>query len=88
MKARIAARIAAARQATVAPELHVSAIEPHYTPDDIAKLWKVSVCKVRRDFRDRPGVLKFVSRNRNKREYTTLRIPQSVLERFHQERTR
>jgi hypothetical protein len=62
VKVRIADRIAAVRQTNAAPELHVSSIEPHYTPEEIAKLWKVSVCKVRRDFRDRSGVLKFVSR--------------------------
>jgi hypothetical protein len=45
-------------------------------------MWKLSVDAVRRLFCNEPGVLSLCnSRHSSKRRYTTLRIPQSVLER-------
>ena len=47
-------------------------------------MWSISPDTVRRLFRDVPGVLKIVRpETKRKREYITLRIPQSVLERAH-----
>jgi len=61
--------------------------ERHYTVEEIAAMWHLSKDAVRKLFRNEPGV--FVYSNPNprirKRPYTTLRIPQSVLERVHQQ---
>jgi|SRR6516162_8592067 hypothetical protein len=59
--------------------------ETHYTPQELAKLWNVSVQTIRDVFRDEPGVLKLGSNGtRTRRGYKTLRIPESVVERVHQ----
>jgi hypothetical protein len=65
-------------------ESAVSVDEKHYSPDELATLWGVSVDSIRRIFRDEPGVLKMGSRSpKHKRQYLTLRIPESVAERVH-----
>jgi hypothetical protein len=47
-------------------------------------MWNVSVETVRRLFQNEPGVLVLGGHaSGRKRRYTTLRIPQSVLERVH-----
>lgn len=58
--------------------------QPHYTVDDVAKMLKMSRDSVTRLFRNEDGVLK-VTRpgNRYKRTYTTLRIPENVLQRVY-----
>jgi hypothetical protein len=89
MKARIAERIQAAlekqRPAVVSPQAH----ERHYTASEIAEMWRLDASTVRRLFRDVPGVLKIgergVRRGRQ-REHLTIRVPESVLHRFHRER--
>ena len=69
-----------AREGRLAPIVE----DNYYSVDDIAALWKLSRDSVRRLFRHEPGVLALAPRNtRGKRSYTTLRIPQSVLERVH-----
>jgi len=56
----------------------------YYTIDEIAAMWKVSRDSVRRLFRNESGVLAISPRQRRgTRSYTTLRIPQSVLDRVH-----
>jgi hypothetical protein len=58
--------------------------EKHYTPNDLAKAWGVSVDSIRRLFRDEPGVLKMGEKSpSHKRQYLTLRIPESVAGRVH-----
>lgn len=58
--------------------------ERHYTIAEIASMWKLSKDAVRRLFQKEQGVLALGnSHSRVKRRYTTLRIPQSVLERVH-----
>ena len=61
------------------------ALERHYGVDEITEMWGLSKDAVRRIFRGVPGVLVIGTNNpqRGKRRYTTLRIPQSVLERVH-----
>jgi hypothetical protein len=59
-------------------------VEKHFTPDELAELWGVSVDSIRRLFRDESGVLKMGDKNpKHKRQYLTLRIPESVAERVH-----
>jgi hypothetical protein len=68
------------------PDLGISAIvaEKHYTPQELAELWGVSVQTVRELFKDEEGVLKIGSNGtRTRRGYKTLRIPESVAERVH-----
>jgi hypothetical protein len=62
------------------------AIERHFTCCELAKLWQLSPDTVRELFRDTPGVLK-ISRpeRRNKRGYTSFRIPESVAQKRHAE---
>jgi len=58
--------------------------ERHFAPDELAELWGVSVDSIRRLFRDEPGVLKMGDKSpKHKRQYLTLRIPESVAERVH-----
>lgn len=60
-------------------------IERHYSPAKIAEMWNLSSDKVRKLFEGELGVLVIRNEERRygKRSYTTLRIPQSVLERVH-----
>jgi hypothetical protein len=56
--------------------------ERHYTPSDVANLWRLSVETIRRLFQSEPGVMVLQGPIRKgKRPYKTIRIPHSVLER-------
>lgn len=59
--------------------------ERHYSPAEIVKLWSLSADCVRKIFENEPGVLVIgnTQPKYGKRSYTTLRIPQTVLERVH-----
>jgi hypothetical protein len=59
--------------------------ERHCTPQELAKLWMLDESTVRRMFRDEPGVLKHTRsfRRSGRREYLTLRIPESVVKRVY-----
>ncbi len=59
-------------------------IERHWSVAEIAAAWNLSQDVVRRLFCNEPGVLVIGRRVKGtKRRYTTLRVPQSVLERVH-----
>jgi hypothetical protein len=62
------------------------ALEKHYTCQEISALWNLDHATIRALFRDTPGVLK-ISRpaRRNKRSYTSYRIPESVAQKRHSE---
>jgi hypothetical protein len=67
----------------------MSALERHYTSIEVAKLWKLSDDTVRAIFKNVPGVLKIVRpETRNKRGYTSYRIPESVVQKVHAEMRR
>ena len=58
--------------------------ERHFTVAEIGEMWSLSDDVVRKQFEREPGVLVIGERaSRAKRRYTTLRIPQSVVERVH-----
>lgn len=59
--------------------------ERHYAVAEIAAMWQLSPDAARRIFQNEPGVLVLGNDDsvRRKRRYTTLRIPQSVVERVH-----
>jgi hypothetical protein len=61
------------------------ATERHYSPQEIAKLWNVSIGTVRRLFENEHGVLaiRVGKKSGGRRAYTTLRIPEAVIERVH-----
>jgi len=65
-------------------------LEQHFTPQELAQLWRLDESTIRRLFQDEPGVLKLGKANRRdgKRDYVSLRIPASVAFRVHQERSR
>ncbi len=58
--------------------------EPHYKVEQVAEMWNWSHDLVTRVFREEEGVLK-VTRpgSRYKRTYTSIRIPESVLNRVY-----
>jgi hypothetical protein len=59
-----------------------AAAERHYTPSDVADLWRFNVETIRRLFQNEPGVMVLRGPIRKgKRPYKTIRIPHSVLER-------
>jgi hypothetical protein len=62
------------------------AIEKHYTCLELAELWQLAPDTIRSLFRETPGVLRIVRpERRNKRGYTSLRIPESVAQKRHTE---
>ncbi len=64
----------------------MSALERHYSVSEVAELWGLSEETIRNIFRDRLDVLKIGSSfKRKKRGYIVLRIPESVLQKVHEE---
>lgn len=60
------------------------ALQQHYKPAEVARVWGLSEDTIVRLFRNEPGVLRLGSPGRGgKRKYVTLRIPASVLRRVH-----
>jgi hypothetical protein len=66
----------------------LNVFERHYTPKELAENWKLDESTIRRIFQDEPGVLKIGKSGRRdgKRDYVTLRIPESVATRLYRER--
>jgi hypothetical protein len=66
------------------------ALERHYTPAEIGALWGFDQTTIRRMFMDEPGVLKEGKRGRRdgKRQYVSLRIPESVAVRVHERKAK
>jgi hypothetical protein len=60
----------------------VRVLERHYSVGEVAKAWGLSADKVQRMFRDMEGVFKIG------KKHQTLRIPESILTRFYDERSR
>jgi hypothetical protein len=68
------------------PQPQSPAFERHWSAAELATLWGLSEDLLRRLFADEPGVLHISRPVKGKarlRAYTTLRIPQSVVERVH-----
>lgn len=65
-------------------------IESLLTPQEIASRWKVSPKTIQRWFIDEPGVVALGEEDRRdgKRQYVTLRIPESVVQRVLKSKTR
>lgn len=75
-------------ESEVASSIPASSLEPHYSVQVLAELWRLDESTIRRIFESAPGVLRLgkESRRTGKREYFTLRIPASVAEREYQRR--
>jgi hypothetical protein len=71
-------------------ESEETTFERHFTPKQLAELWVLHESTIRRLFLDEPGVLKYgkASRHDGRRDYVTLRIPESVARRVYGRRTR
>lgn len=81
------------RERQSAPSVLVSApssfAERHYAVAEIAALWNLSSDALRKLFQDEPGVLVLGDQgSAHKRRYTTLRIPESVLQRVYRRMTK
>jgi hypothetical protein len=84
MRERQSGRVAPAPAST-----HSSFAERHYTVAEVAALWNLSPDAVRGVFQDEPGVLVLGGEGTpHRRRYTTLRIPESVLQRVHRRMTK
>jgi len=58
--------------------------EPHFKVDEVAVLWNMSPDTVRRIFLEEPGVIRYTRpRSKYKRSYSTILIPESVLNRVY-----
>jgi hypothetical protein len=64
--------------------------ERHLSPKQVADLWGWHESTIRRIFVDEPDVLKLTSgrMRRGRREYITIRIPKSVVDRVHGQRAK
>ena len=61
--------------------------ERHFSPKEIAAIWRVSVSSVIRLFEREPGVIDVNSGlGKHAKRHRTLRIPKSVMERVHRRR--
>ncbi len=70
--------------------LDETAFERHFTPKQLADLWVLHESTIRRLFLDEPGVLKYGNSyaRSGRRDYVTLRIPESVARRVYARRSR
>jgi hypothetical protein len=63
--------------------------ERHYSVKELAEMWGLSSAAIRRLFGNEPGVLRFGKEKKgHQRDYVTLRIPASVVERVYRRCTR
>lgn len=68
----------------VAAQTPSAFVERHYSVAEVAAVWNLSTDAVRKIFQNEPGVLVLGEpAGSSKRRYTTLRIPESVLQRVH-----
>lgn len=67
---------------TANPSPTSAAIERHFSPDQIGEMWGLSADSVRRIFSREPGVL-VLDLSKGRRNYRTLRVPESVMQRVH-----
>ena len=65
-----------------------AADEPHFTPEELARDYKLHPATIRKTFIDEPGVIRLGHpARRGRRQYFTLRIPASVAERVFKRMT-
>lgn len=65
-------------------QVQEAALERHFSIKEIAEIWGLCENSVRDIFKNEPGVVRIHRPpSRYKRAYTTIRIPQGVVERVH-----
>lgn len=65
------------------------ALERHYTAKELAQMWRIDPSTVRELFKDEPGVFRIgEAHRRGKRGYVSMRIPESIAVRVHEERSK
>jgi hypothetical protein len=81
--------LAKGKRCTSTTAASVTTFERHYSAAELAQLWNLDATTIRRMFQDEPGVLRIgkSSRRDGKRDYISIRIPESVVVRVHNERT-
>jgi AraC-like DNA-binding protein len=73
---------------TTNPPARPNAMEKHYSLEEVAEAWGISVRSARRIFRDQPGVADLtIHRSLTTRSYQVLRVPASVAARVHESRS-
>lgn len=83
---RVARKPAQTTLEAIPNQRRVICAEKHYSVSELAELWNLSNSTIRRIFENEPGVLKWGSREaRFRRQYTTLRIPETVVMRVHRQ---
>jgi hypothetical protein len=76
------AKVGVDKQASEPPG--TTLFEQHFSPDELAEIWKLSKDTVRRMFEHEPDVLIFENPERcSDRRRRTMRIPKSVAERVY-----
>src|ERR1019366_6554050 len=82
---RLAARLGHEHLRIAEATPSTGALERHYTVKEIGAVWRLSASSITRIFRDEPGVLKIgcAQSRRGRRSHTTLRIPESVVQRVY-----
>jgi hypothetical protein len=64
----------------------MAALEKHFTPQELGRLWGFSPDTIRKIFENTPGVLRVQGPPRRfKRQYVSMRIPESVAQKRHTE---
>ena len=62
------------------------AFQRHFSVAEVAALWNLSEDAIRKLFKNEPGVVVFGTATRgSRRRYTTVRIPESVLQRVYKQ---
>lgn len=64
-----------------------AALEQHYSPDELGKIWGLSADFLRGVFEREAGVVIFETSKPGKRRYRTMRIPANVALRVHRRLT-
>lgn len=63
----------------------VASMEKHCSVSELARRWVFSENTIRRLFKREPGVIRIVHEaTREKRRYTSIRIPERIAQRVHQ----
>ncbi|MCX6617892.1 MAG: hypothetical protein NTZ98_17570 [Acidobacteria bacterium] len=72
------------------PDARQVALERHFTPKELAERWALDETTIRRLFEEEPGVLRIgkTARRDGKRDYVSLRIPESVVIHVRVERSK
>jgi len=73
---------------SISPSTRPSSADRHYSVAEVSAMWNLSQDAVRKIFQNEPGVLVLGGQgSTHTRRYTTIRIPDSVLQRVYRRMT-